>query len=130
MNDLHIPASIEAPEIKFEFSRHCLALRGVSCAEHPTGFYAPIRASLQGYLEKLPVDGRVDVNIGLLYSDSSSASLIRALIGMLDRAARRGPSISVHWLHAEDDEMVMEFGIDLMEEHGSLQFNVVVAETA
>jgi hypothetical protein len=36
----------------------------------------------------------------------------------------------VHWLHAEDDEMVREFGIDLMEEHGSLQFNMVVAETA
>jgi hypothetical protein len=130
MNDLHIPASIETPEIKFEFSRHCLALRGVSCPEHATGFYAPIHASLQGYLEKLPVDGRVDVNIGLRYSDSSSARLIRALIRMLDKAARSGPSISVHWLHAEDDEMVMEFGIDLMEEHGSLQFNMVVAETA
>lgn len=130
MNDLHIPASIETPEIRFEFSRHRLALRGVSCPENATGFYAPIRSSLQGYLARLPADGQVDVNIGLHFSDGSSAKAIRTLIGMLDRAARSGPSIAVHWLHAEDDERVMEFGIDLMEEHGSLQFNVVVAETA
>lgn len=129
MNDLHIPASIETPEIRFEFSRHRLALRGASFPENATGFYAPIRSSLQGYLEKLADDGQVDVSIGLRYSDSSSARAIRALIGMLARAAASGPSISVDWLHTEDDEMGMEFGIDLMEEHGSLQFNLVVAET-
>ncbi|MDP1732906.1 MAG: DUF1987 domain-containing protein [Sulfuritalea sp.] len=130
MKDLHIPARNDTPEIRFEFSRHRLCIYGESFPENAIGFYGPIRSRLQDYLEKLPVDGRVDVNIGLLYSDSSSARLIRALIGMLDRAARSGPSISVHWLLAEDDEVGMEFGIDLMEEHGSLQFNVVVAETA
>jgi hypothetical protein len=130
MNDLHIPASIETPEIRFEFSRHRLALRGVSCSENATGFYAPVRSSLQDYLDKLPADVQVDVNIGLRYSDSSSARVIRALIGMLDRAAASGPSISVDWLHAEDDKMIMEFGIDLMEECGALQFNMAVAETA
>ena len=130
MNDLHIPASIETPEIRFEFSRHRLALRGVSCPENVPGFYAPIRSSLQGYLEKLAADDQVDVNIGLSYSDGSSAKAIRDLIGMLERTAASGPSISVYWLHTEDDEMAMEFGIDLMEEHGSLQFNMVAAETA
>jgi hypothetical protein len=129
MNDLHIPASIETPEVRFDFSRHCLALRGVSCPENATGFYAPIRSSLQGYLEKLATDDQVDVNIGLCYSDGSSARAIRALVGMLDRTAACGPSISIDWLHAEDDDMILEFGIDLMEEYRSLQFNMVVAKT-
>jgi len=130
MEDLHIPASNETPEIRFEFSRHCLSMHGESYPENAMSFYGPIRSSLQNYLEKLPTDGKVEVNIGLRYFNSSSTKLIRALIGMLDRSAESGPSISVDWLHDADDDMMLEFGSDLKEEHRSLKFNTVVAEPA
>lgn len=130
MEDLHIPASNETPEVRFEFSRHCLNMHGESYPENAMSFYGPIRASLQNYLEQLPADGRVEVNIGLRYFNSSSTKLIRALIGMLDEKASNGPSISVDWLHDEDDDMMLEFGSDLKEEHRSLKFNTVVAEPA
>ena len=130
MEDLHIPASNETPEVRFEFSRHCLSMHGESYPENAMSFYGPIRSSLQNYLEKLPTDGRVEVNIGLRYFNSSSTKLIRALIGMLDEKASNGPSISVDWLHDEDDDMMLEFGTDLKEEHRSLKFNTVVAEAA
>ena len=130
MEDLHIPASNETPEIRFEFSRHCLSMHGESYPENAMSFYGPIRSSLQNYLEKLPADGHVEVNIGLRYFNSSSTKLIRALIGMLDQAASHGPTISVDWLHDADDDMMLEFGIDLKEEHHSLKLKTVVAEAA
>lgn len=130
MQDLHIPASNETPEISFAFSRHCLSMHGESYPENAMSFYGPIRSSLQNYLETLPADGCVSVDIGLRYFNSSSTKLIRALIGMLDHTASNGPSISVDWLHDEDDDMMLEFGIDLKEEHRSLKFTTVVAEAA
>ena len=130
MEDLHIPASNETPEISFEFSSHSLSMHGESYPENAMSFYGPIRSSLQNYLEKLPADGRVNVNIGLRYFNSSSTKLIRALIGMLDKTASNGPTIAVDWLHDEEDDMMLEFGMDLKEEHRSLQFNTVVVEPA
>lgn len=130
MEDLYIPASNETPEIRFEYSRHRLSMHGESYPENAMSFYGPIRAGLQNYLEQLPADGQVAVDIGLRYFNSSSTKLIRALIGMLDQAASHGPSITVDWLHDADDDMMLEFGSDLKEEHHSLKFNTVVAEPA
>jgi hypothetical protein len=130
MDDLHIPASNETPEISFEFSRHHLSMHGESYPENAMSFYGPIRSSLQNYLERLPADSKLYVNIGLRYFNSSSTKLIRALIGMLDKTASNGPSISVDWLHDEDDDMMLEFGTDLKEEHRFLQFNTVIMATA
>ncbi|BAO29150.1 DUF1987 domain-containing protein [Sulfuritalea hydrogenivorans] len=130
MEDLHIPASNETPEIRFEFSRHRLSMHGESYPENAMSFYGPVRASLQSYLDQVPADSRIEVGIGLRYFNSSSTKLIRALVGMLDKAAENGPSISVDWLHDEDDDMMLEFGIDLKEEHRSLKFSTVVVEPA
>ena len=128
MDDLHIPAGYATPAIRFEFSRHRLGIHGDSCPENAMAFYSPIGASLHDYLEALPADGQVDVNIGLRSLNSSSTKLIRSLVKLLDRTAAKGPSISVDWLVGEDDNWMLEFGIDLKEEHQSLKFNTVVAE--
>lgn len=130
MQDLYIPASNETPEVSFEFSRHHLSMQGESYPENAMNFYGPIRASLHNYLETLSGESKVYVSIGLRYFNSSSTKLIRALVGMLDKTAQGGASICVDWLHDADDDMMLEFGIDLKEEHRSLKFNTTVVEMA
>jgi hypothetical protein len=130
MDDLHIPAGHDTPEIRFDFSRHHLSMHGESYPENAMSFYGPIRSSLHNYLEDLPADASVYVNVGLRYFNSSSTTLIRALIGMLDKTASSGPSISVDWVHDEEDDTMLEFGTDLKEENRSLCFNTISLSTA
>lgn len=129
MDYLHIPASIETPEIRFDFARHCLVMRGESYPANAASFYEPVGSRLKNYLDTLPADCHVGVDIALSYSAGSSARAIRRLIGLLDRAAAGGRSISVDWRLARDDHMTLEFGSDLMEEFSSLKFSMILAET-
>lgn len=125
MQALYIPASNETPEIHFDYAAHKLAIRGESYPENAMSFYAPVRASLAGYLDALPPGGAVDVEIALRYFNSSSTKLIRALIAMLDAAAAAGRKVRLAWHHDADDDMMIEFGDDLREEHEAIEFRAV-----
>ena len=130
MQDLYIPASNETPEVHFDFSAHRLALRGESYPENAMAFYAPVRASLAGYLERVPAGGAIDVEIALRYFNSSSTKLIRALVAMLNAAAAAGRRVRLAWHHDADDDMMIEFGADLREEHDAIEFRTVAAAAA
>lgn len=126
MEDLHIPAATDTPAICFEYSRHRLDMHGVTFPLNALSFYGPLWPSLHDYLKTLPADGRIEVSFGLRYFSRSSATLIRALIRMLNQVARGGPSIAVVWRHAPDDELTRDFGMDLRDENTHLQFHTVV----
>ncbi|HUY02503.1 MAG TPA: DUF1987 domain-containing protein [Rhodocyclaceae bacterium] len=125
MNDLHIAPSNETPEIDFRFSEHRLVIRGESYPENALSFYAPIRNSLQDYLTSLDPGDKVNVAIALRYFNSASTKLIRALVAMLNAAALAGKQIALDWYHDEDDDMMLEFGLDLQEEHTALKYHAV-----
>ncbi len=126
MKDLHIPPSNETPEVDFRYSEHRLVIRGESYPENAVSFYAPIRNSLQDYLASLGPGDKVTVAIALRYFNSSSTKLIRALVAMLNAAALAGRQVVLDWYHDEDDDMMLEFGLDLQEEHSALTYNAVV----
>jgi len=125
MKDLHIPPSNETPEVDFRFSEHKLVIRGESYPENALSFYAPIRNSLQDYLNSLGPGDKVNVEIALRYFNSSSTKLIRALVAMLNSAALTGKQVILDWHHDEDDDMMLEFGLDLHEEHSALNYNAI-----
>ena len=120
MQDLHIPPGNETPEVDFRFSEHKLILRGESYPENAMSFYAPIRNSLQVYLDGLGPGNKVNVEIALRYFNSSSTKLIRSLVAMLNATAMAGTQVVLDWHHDEDDDMMLEFGLDLQEEYSAL----------
>lgn len=130
MENLHIAATNESPEIDFRYSEHRLAIRGESYPENAMAFYAPIRASLQGYLDGLPAGARFEVDVALRYFNSSSTKLIRLLVGMLNAAAEAGRTAVVRWHHDPEDDMMAEFGLDLKEEFRALGFACVESADA
>lgn len=125
MKDLHIPASNETPEVDFRFSENKLIIRGESYPENAMSFFGPIRNSLQDYLSSLVPGDSVNFEIALRYFNSSSTQLIRALVAMLNAAALTGKHAVLDWHHDEDDDMMLEFGLDLQDEHGALNYNAV-----
>lgn len=130
MNDFHLAATGETPEIHFEYSRNRLSVAGESYPENAMTFYAPIRSSLAQYLEQLSADAAVEAHFAFKYFNSSSTKLIRHLIGMLNEAASRGARVALHWYHDPDDDMMMEFGMDLGEEYRQIALKVRLLETA
>jgi len=130
MQALHIPATKETPEVRLDPVNMSFHLSGESYPENAMAFYAPIRASLQSFLESPAVGGGVQAHFNLRYFNSSSTKLIRALVAMLQQKAAEGIRIVAHWYHDPDDDMMIEFGADLKEEFDAIEFNLVASETA
>lgn len=130
MENLHIPATKETPEVRLDVASMSFHLSGESYPENAMAFYAPVRASLQSFLEAPGAGSGVQAHFSLRYFNSSSTKLIRALVGMLQQKASNGMRVIAHWYHDPDDDMMAEFGMDLKEEFDALEFNLVASETA
>ena len=130
MQDLFIPATAETPEVKFLFSENQLHIQGESYPENAMAFYAPLRSSLQTYLDQLPAQASVEAHFSLKYFNSSSTKLLRSLISLLNDTACGDRDITAYWYHDPEDDMMMEFGHDLQDEFGSLHINVTPFELA
>lgn len=128
MENLHIAATNESPEIDFRYSENRLSIRGESYPENAMAFYSPIRASLQNYLDS--ANGGIEVDVALRYFNSSSTKIIRMLIAMLNAAAEAGKSAVVRWHHDPEDDMMAEFGLDLKEEFRALSLDCVESAEA
>lgn len=130
MENVYIPPSNETPEVNFRFSEHNLSIAGESYPENAMAFYAPVRASLQDYLESKAPENGAEAHFSLKYFNSSSTKLIRSLFSMLHDAALSGKKIATHWYHDPDDEMIMEFGQDLKEEFSMMDLQIIAREGA
>ena len=130
MDNLYIPPTHETPEIRFLFDEHTLYINGESYPENAMAFYAPIRASLQNYLDNAPKETEIEAHFNLRYFNSSSTKLIRSMIALMHETASSGKKISASWYHDPEDDMMQEFGLDLKEEFTLLNFRVLSLETA
>lgn len=125
MEDLYIPASNETPEINFRFSENRLQIDGESYPENAMVFYGPIRVRLEEYLDAVVGETPIEAHFALKYFNSSSTKLIRMLVAMLHKAAGAGGRIVMYWYHDPDDDMMLEYGMDLHEEFRQMEIKLV-----
>jgi hypothetical protein len=125
MENLYIAPTDQSPEINFAYSEHRLHIQGESYPENAMAFYAPVRASLAQYLAApVPVKS-VEVSISLRYFNSSSTKIIRLLMALLNGSAQSGRRVVALWYHDPEDDMMMEFGMDLRDEFRMMDVQVV-----
>jgi hypothetical protein len=130
MQDIHISATAETPEVQFTFSEHVLHIQGESYPENAMAFYAPLRSSLHTYLDQVSNSASIEAHFSLKYFNSSSTKLLRSLLSQLNDAVQAGKRISVHWYHDPEDDMMIEFGEDLRDEFHLLELHVTPLEPA
>lgn len=121
MDDLHINASPTSPEIDFRFNQHTLSLRGESYPENAAAFYGPLIDRVQAYLGTCTL-ATITVNVSLAYFNSSSTKMLFSLFEMLNGAALAKNSVRLNWFHDVDDDTIFEFGQELREDFGALDF--------
>ena len=120
-DDIHLPAEKDKPAIDFCFSQHHLTLRGESYPENAAAFYGPLLVALKDYLAGRRNDA-IRVDVDLIYFNSSSTKMLLNLFELLNDAASNGNEVTLNWYYDPDDETVKEFGDDLAEDYGELNY--------
>lgn len=121
MEPFFLPASPTSPEVAFDFARHHLSIRGESYPENAAAFYGPVIERLRAYLALC--DGQaIDVHVALAYFNSSSTKMLFAFFDALNDAAVFGNEVRLHWYRDEEDDTIAEFGQELQDDFGSLDF--------
>ncbi|MFP4452722.1 MAG: DUF1987 domain-containing protein [Desulfobacterales bacterium] len=79
---------------------------------------------LETYLNQLE-DETVEVDVELIYFNSSSSKVFMNFFDMLEDAARRGVSVVVNWKYHKDNDTALECGEEFQEDMENVSFNLV-----
>jgi len=119
--DLFIKATADSPEIDFKFSDGTLLLKGESYPENAAAFYADVLSRTRAYLDSSPANVQVDV--ALVYFNSSSTKILFSFFNLLNDAASKGAKIVLNWYHDADDDTIQEFGQELHDDFPLIEFH-------
>lgn len=121
MEPLFIAASPASPEIDFRFDQHTLSIKGESYPENAAAFYGPLIERVRNYLAASK-GAAITVNVSLAYFNSSSTKMLFTLFETLNDAALNGCLVRLNWYYDEDDDTILEFGQELRDDFGALDF--------
>lgn len=125
MDKLIIEATRSSPAMVFDAETGRLQMRGESYPENAAAFYAPVFAWLKEFLAERDPAMTVQVDLEILYLNSSSTKVMLNFLDLLEQAAQDGAPVVVNWRYDPDNETILECGQDLSEELETLTFNLV-----
>lgn len=111
------------PMICFDPDRHILQMKGQSYPENVITFYEPLLEWVDAYLQQLPNDQPVKLEIQLHYINTSSTKCLMMLLEKFEEAYLQGKSIQVVWLYDEENESEFECAEEFKEDL-SLPFEI------
>jgi hypothetical protein len=124
MERLFIEATKSSPMVRFDAEAGLLEITGKSYPENASKFYAPIFSWVQEYLPHA-LNHRTQMELEIIYLNSSSSKIFLNLFDLLDEAAKNGASIEINWRYHEENETALECGEEFAEELESATFNLV-----
>ena len=68
----------------------------------------------------------IEFELAFVYFNSSTAKVLMDLFELLEEIAGDGRSVSIAWVHAEDDDNLKELGEEFGEELSSAKFELRV----
>jgi hypothetical protein len=125
MQNLTILATKSSPYIYFDARNRVLEIKGESYPENAARFYAPVFAWLEEYLASIDDDLPVELNMEIVYFNSSSSKVYMNLFELLQNAVVSGRNIVVNWRYQEENETALECGEEFKEDLHTLTFNLV-----
>ena len=123
MPGLNIEATSRTPAVILDDQAGLFSLSGESYPEDITGFYGPIRVALNEAMSK--ADGQFNVEIKLVYFNSSSARVLMEIMDQMDEKAGAGLNVDVQWYCDPDDEITKEFAEDICEDLEHINFSII-----
>jgi hypothetical protein len=124
MGRYRIPATPSSPYINLDPETMSFEIKGESYPENCWAFYNPMFDWLKKFFDTANGD-RVEIDMEIIYFNSSSSKTFMDLFEMLDEQAVRGRNIVVNWRYHEENESAMECGEEFMEDVERIKFNLV-----
>ncbi|MDQ7781640.1 MAG: DUF1987 domain-containing protein [Desulfomonilaceae bacterium] len=124
MDNLIVEATKSSPWICFDAENRILEIKGKSYPENASEFFAPVFEWLKKYFASTQT-APTEVNLDIIYLNSSSSKAFLVLFDILEQAARNGHTVHVNWRYDEDDETALELGEEFMEDLEFVSFNLV-----
>ena len=124
MSRYSVPATPSSPYINFDPETMSFEIRGESYPENCWAFYSPMFDWLARFFETAN-GAPVEIDMEIVYFNSSSSKTFMDLFEMLDDQAGRGRNIVVNWRYHEENESAMECGEEFMEDVERIKFNLV-----
>lgn len=124
MTKYSVQATTSSPRIDFDPESRVFEIQGESYPENCWAFYNPMFEWLQNYFGRINGD-LVEINMEILYFNSSSSKTFMDFFEMLDDLADQGKNIVVNWRYHEENESAMECGEEFMEDVENIKFNLV-----
>jgi len=125
MDKLIVEATRSSPAIAFDAETRQVRICGESYPENAAAFYAPVFAWLNAFIAGLEPAATVEIDLEILYLNSSSTKIMLNLLDLLEQAAQDGIQITVNWRYDPENESMLECGQDFSEELEALTFNLV-----
>lgn len=123
MEKLILEPTKYTPYIFFNPDDHILEIKGESYPENTAEFYLPCFNWLKEYLEKM-VDQTIQINMDLIYFNSSSSKVFMDFFDLLDEAGEKN-RIIINWFYDREDDDSIEYGEDFKEDLTSVTFNLI-----
>jgi hypothetical protein len=126
MDNLTIEAAKYTPAIEFNAESRHLSIRGESYPENTADFYAPIFQWLDQFLKS---EGTVQLDMEIVYFNSSTSKVFIDLFDRLEEYAEQGQKVVLNWIFDEENESAVEYGEDFKEDMEHMEFNLVPKES-
>jgi len=108
MIPLNIHQTETTPGIILDKDKNKFEISGNSLPENIIDFYAPVFGWIEEYSTQ--PNPKTDVNIKLLYCNSSSAKVILDILNLFEKIALKGNKVEVFWHYLEMDEDMLATG--------------------
>jgi hypothetical protein len=118
---LNIAATDRTPEIILTSQPAKLSIKGESYPEDVSAFYGQVIQAVNSLVES-PV-GNLDVEIQLIYINSSSIKAIFRIFEGFEEYRKKGQKVSINWSADEDDDIMQELGEDFSDRFPNLTIN-------
>jgi len=119
MEKLIIEPTLNSPRVILDPQKNQFEFSGESRPENVRNFYLPILEWLEKYAGELSGQDKsnrtisIQIQFNLEYFNSTSAKYILDVFKAINTMSDLGIEVSVRWLYEEDDEDMLEVGMEM-----------------
>lgn len=122
MEPLDIKATNDTPRVLFDPDNNLFEISGRSLPEDVVTFYQPVLDWLDEY-SRTPLK-KTDFVFKYIYFNTATSKLVQDVLTRLEHLQEKGSEVKVSWYYEQDDEDMLDLGIEF-KENVNIAFEIV-----
>jgi len=123
---VEIEKTSSTPYVLLDAEKGYMKLEGRCYHENIVTFFKEINEWIDDYLKS--DFGNFTFDNAISYFNSSTTKILLTMLLKMDKHVSDDNKITVNWISAKDNDIMLEFGEDLAEELENLTFNIIISK--